>query len=283
MAEGDGRSAYQGARSLAKKYLSEHSGDEAHGYLPVLEDRLHGVEIMGEINLGLHEIPGAMRILVHPDVAPSNAFIGNFLRLMLLERFGMGQRILDETKDYFAYMADRTGTLWENDTPAASCCHGFASYVAALLAKSVVGVEVDLRFIQQQLNHRRPGQNALTTSRKEDDTLEILSGVFEGKTTGTPIGFIESAMPFSFISTSAAWLTSSGSPQIFKAPERFTMLTRYSFSSSLIFSSKLPNRLTACSILSTFINCSATITLFAGVIHLYFYKYKYITYFVKVY
>ena len=52
------------------------------------------------------------------------------------------------------------------------------------------GVEVDLRFIQQQLNRRRPGQNALTTSRKEDDTLEILSGVFEGKTTGTPIGFI---------------------------------------------------------------------------------------------
>ena len=52
------------------------------------------------------------------------------------------------------------------------------------------GVEVDLRFIQQQLNRRRPGQSALTTSRKEDDALEIISGVFEGKTTGTPIGFI---------------------------------------------------------------------------------------------
>lgn len=51
------------------------------------------------------------------------------------------------------------------------------------------GIEVDMDFIQMQLNRRRPGQNDLTTSRHEDDQLEILSGVFEGRTTGTPIGF----------------------------------------------------------------------------------------------
>ena len=81
----------------------------------------------------------------HQDIWPSNAFIGNYLRLKLLEREGMGNQILAETKGYFKYMADRTGTLWENDTICASCNHGFASYAAVLLVKSVLGVEkVDL-------------------------------------------------------------------------------------------------------------------------------------------
>ena len=52
------------------------------------------------------------------------------------------------------------------------------------------GVEVDLDFIQLELDRRRPGQSALTTARKEGDKVEILSGVFEGKTTGCPIGFL---------------------------------------------------------------------------------------------
>ncbi|MFV0482636.1 MAG: chorismate synthase [Bacteroidales bacterium] len=52
------------------------------------------------------------------------------------------------------------------------------------------GVEVDIDFIQQELNRRKPGQSHITTPRKEDDKVEILSGVFEGKSTGTPIGFV---------------------------------------------------------------------------------------------
>ena len=52
------------------------------------------------------------------------------------------------------------------------------------------GVEVDLDFIQHELDRRRPGQSARTTARKEGDKVEILSGVFEGKTTGCPIGFL---------------------------------------------------------------------------------------------
>ena len=51
-------------------------------------------------------------------------------------------------------------------------------------------IEIDLDFIQQELNRRRPGQSALTTSRQEPDAVELLSGVFEGKSTGTPIGFL---------------------------------------------------------------------------------------------
>lgn len=52
------------------------------------------------------------------------------------------------------------------------------------------GVTVDMAFIQGELDRRRPGQSALSTPRKEADEVEILSGVFEGKTTGTPIGFL---------------------------------------------------------------------------------------------
>ena len=52
------------------------------------------------------------------------------------------------------------------------------------------GITVDMDFIQNELNRRRPGQSQLTTARKETDELEVLSGVFEGKTTGQPIGFI---------------------------------------------------------------------------------------------
>jgi chorismate synthase len=51
------------------------------------------------------------------------------------------------------------------------------------------GIEMDIPFIQQELNRRRPGQSSLTTSRDEADEVEFLSGIFEGKTTGTPIAF----------------------------------------------------------------------------------------------
>ena len=52
------------------------------------------------------------------------------------------------------------------------------------------GIKVDMDFVQQELNRRRPGQSLLTTSRKEPDTVEFLSGIFEGKSTGCPIGFV---------------------------------------------------------------------------------------------
>lgn len=51
------------------------------------------------------------------------------------------------------------------------------------------GVTMDLEFIQQQLDYRKPGQSEITTSRKEEDQVIFLSGIFNGITTGTPIGF----------------------------------------------------------------------------------------------
>ena len=52
------------------------------------------------------------------------------------------------------------------------------------------GIEIDMDFIQHELDRRKPGQSALTTPRKESDKVEILSGVYEGFSTGCPIGFL---------------------------------------------------------------------------------------------
>ena len=52
------------------------------------------------------------------------------------------------------------------------------------------GLELDIKKVQNQLDRRRPGQSKITTQRKENDNVEFLSGIFEGKTTGTPIGFL---------------------------------------------------------------------------------------------
>ncbi|MBQ2880698.1 MAG: hypothetical protein IJE40_00370, partial [Clostridia bacterium] len=66
----------------------------------------------------------------YPNIHPANAFIGNYLRLDILYRYGLHSQLLDEIKGYFLYMAEKTGTLWENISDTASCNHGFASYVA---------------------------------------------------------------------------------------------------------------------------------------------------------
>lgn len=52
------------------------------------------------------------------------------------------------------------------------------------------GITLDMEFIQQELNRRKPGQSRITTPRKEDDEVQFLSGIYEGKTSGTPIGFM---------------------------------------------------------------------------------------------
>ncbi|MDG1766578.1 MAG: chorismate synthase [Flavobacteriales bacterium] len=66
--------------------------------------------------------------------------------------------------------------------------HGSA--IGGIIDGCPAGVEIDINFIQHQLDRRKPGQSKITTQRKESDTVQLLSGIFEGKTTGTPIGFI---------------------------------------------------------------------------------------------
>lgn len=64
-----------------------------------------------------------------PEVHFANMFVGNYLRLELLARYGEGEQTLQEIEEYFHEMPIRTGTLWEHDGPYASCSHGFASHV----------------------------------------------------------------------------------------------------------------------------------------------------------
>ena len=66
--------------------------------------------------------------------------------------------------------------------------HGTA--IGGVIDGMPAGIEVDMDFIQHELDRRKPGQSRITTDRKEGDRVELLSGVFEGKTTGCPIGFI---------------------------------------------------------------------------------------------
>lgn len=65
--------------------------------------------------------------------------------------------------------------------------HGVA--LGSVIDGCPAGVIIDEAFVQAQLDRRRPGQSALTTARNEADKVQFLSGIFEGKTTGTPIGF----------------------------------------------------------------------------------------------
>lgn len=66
--------------------------------------------------------------------------------------------------------------------------HGIA--YGGTITNFPAGLNVDLNEVQNQLDRRKPGQSSIVTQRKESDTVKFLSGIFEGKTTGTPIGFL---------------------------------------------------------------------------------------------
>ena len=66
--------------------------------------------------------------------------------------------------------------------------HGTA--IGVIVDGCPAGLEIDEGFIQSELDRRRPGQSNIVTQRKESDTVQLLSGVFEGKSTGTPISMV---------------------------------------------------------------------------------------------
>jgi len=77
---------------------------------------------------------------LYPEVYAANSFVGNMLRVEILSRYGRCQQILDESIDYLFYMAERTGTLWENVHDNASCNHGFASHIVHTLYRDILGL-----------------------------------------------------------------------------------------------------------------------------------------------
>lgn len=78
------------------------------------------------------------------------------------------------------------GTIFKLSTFGES--HGPA--IGGIIDGVPANITLSLEEIQNELDRRKPGQSAIVTQRKESDTVQILSGIFEGKTTGTPIGFL---------------------------------------------------------------------------------------------
>jgi len=78
------------------------------------------------------------------------------------------------------------GTIFKLSTFGES--HGIA--IGGVIDGVPANFKLDFEAIQKELDRRKPGQSAIVTQRKESDTVQFLSGIFEGKTTGAPIGFI---------------------------------------------------------------------------------------------
>jgi alpha-L-rhamnosidase len=129
----------------------------------------------------------------HPDVPFANAFIGNYIRNELLSREGLSAQILNETVDFYLPMVELPGTLWENMTAVASCNHGFASHIAHVLYRDVLGVynisptekEVTLRMIDSGLEHCKGsipvGEESVDIEwRKENDKFEVTLSLPDG-------------------------------------------------------------------------------------------------------
>ena len=90
--------------------------------------------------------------------------------------------------------------------------HGKA--IGVVIDGCPAGVAIDEEFIQSEMDRRRPGQSKIVTQRKESDTVQILSGVFEGKSTGTPIGIVICVVLTSTKKTQYFWTFSSHLPPL---------------------------------------------------------------------
>ncbi len=129
----DGRLVSLGHMSETCQYYAFYFGVATVEEDPVLFDRM--LSLFG---------PKRDAKKMFPEVAPSNVFIGDYLRLDFLRRCGHLEQVASETVDYFFAMAERTGTLWEHDSPYASLNHGFASYIANMIVECVTGIhEID--------------------------------------------------------------------------------------------------------------------------------------------
>ena len=87
---------------------------------------------------------------------------------------------------YICRMGNTLGKVFRVTTFGES--HGLA--IGGVIDGCPAGLTVDFSVVQEQLDRRRPGQSKVTTARIEGDKVEFLSGFFEGRTTGAPIGFI---------------------------------------------------------------------------------------------
>jgi len=94
--------------------------------------------------------------------------------------------ICNSQKNQIIVAGNSFGQLFKITTFGES--HGKA--IGVIIDGCPAGLEIDEAFIQSELARRRPGQSAIVTQRKEGDEAQILSGIFEGKSTGTPISMV---------------------------------------------------------------------------------------------
>jgi alpha-L-rhamnosidase len=97
--------------------------------------------------------PNRNDAVTYPAVFRANAFMGNYMRMDLLSRYGLQSQMLLEIQDYFYGMADRTGTLWEHTQSSASCNHGFASYIGHVLYRDVLGIS-HIDYLKKEISVR---------------------------------------------------------------------------------------------------------------------------------
>jgi alpha-L-rhamnosidase len=119
--------------------------------------------------------PGRNVQQTYPDVFIANAFMGNYMRMDLLSRYGLQDKMLAEMESYFFPMAEETGTLWERMDDHASCNHGFASYLGHILYRDALGVrEIDYlnRRVTLQFNDIDM-KECSGTIPIEDDHIEV--------------------------------------------------------------------------------------------------------------
>src|SRR5699024_3367814 len=115
------------------------------------------------------------------DVCSSDLPFGKFISSFpFLEWFSVYFRL-----NFKCMTGNSFGKLFKLTTFGES--HGVA--IGGIIDGCPPGIDLDLKQIQFELDRRKPGQSKITTQRKEEDQVEFLSGIFEGKTTGTPIGF----------------------------------------------------------------------------------------------
>jgi alpha-L-rhamnosidase len=117
-----------------------------------------------------------------PEVYPANAFIGNYMRLELLSEQELTRQLADECKKLFLYMAERTGTLWENIRPGTSCCHGFASHVAHVFYRNIAGLaKIDGVNRKIMIKFNESGLNRCEATVPIGNELISLNWIKEGK------------------------------------------------------------------------------------------------------
>lgn len=129
----------------------------------------------------------------YPEIPPSNAFMGNVMRQDLLSRAGLTERLAREAITSLLYMAELSGTMWENSSDEASMDHAFEAHIVTALYRDILGLyqidnvhqKVHVRFTDLSLDWcegRVPTPRGFVTMRwsKEKDTLTYQADVPAG-------------------------------------------------------------------------------------------------------